>query len=160
MKRFIPIIFFFAISLTTFINPPLTHAVDVCPESGQYSGLCGIRLDDSSTVIRDVITIAFVVASILALFFLIYGGIRWITSGGDKGKVDEARKTITAAVIGLIVTFLAFFILSFVQYLFGMTPGTIFTIPRLTGVKGQSLPPCRGMSESIANPGSNCDPNK
>ena len=44
-----------------------------------------------------------------------------VTSGGDKGKVDEARKTVIAAIVGLIIAFLAFFILSVVLSFFGLS---------------------------------------
>lgn len=67
-----------------------------------------------------VITLLFVVGIIIALVFLIYGGIKWILSGGDKAAVDAARKHIVAAIIGLVIVVTAFVILNFVfQILFG-----------------------------------------
>jgi hypothetical protein len=72
-------------------------------------------------VVGFVVTIAFVIAVLVALFFLIWGGIKWITSGGDKGGVESARNQIVAAVIGLIIVFLAFFILNLVLQLFGLS---------------------------------------
>ena len=59
--------------------------------------------DNAATLIRTVITLIIVVAALLTLFYLIMGAIAWITSGGDKGKVEEARNKITAAVIGLLI---------------------------------------------------------
>lgn len=57
--------------------------------------------------INDIITFAiralFVVAGLLALLYLLLGGIAWITSGGNKESVDKARDKIQAAVVGLIV---------------------------------------------------------
>jgi hypothetical protein len=44
-----------------------------------------------------------VIAAILVLVFLLWGGIEWITSGGDKGKTENARNKITSAVIGILV---------------------------------------------------------
>jgi hypothetical protein len=41
-------------------------------------------------------------AGIAALFYLILGGLQWITSGGDKAGVEAAREKITAAMIGLV----------------------------------------------------------
>ncbi len=58
---------------------------------------------DASTLIKNVITIVFLVAAALTFFYLIWGAITWITSGGDKSKVEEARNRITAAVIGLLI---------------------------------------------------------
>ncbi|MCL5434773.1 MAG: pilin [Patescibacteria group bacterium] len=67
-----------------------------------------------------IITLLFVVGIIIALAFLIYGGIKWIISGGDKANVDAARKHIVAAIIGLVIVVSAFVILNFVfKLLFG-----------------------------------------
>lgn len=54
---------------------------------------------------------------ILSLIFLIWGGFSWITSGGDKEKVDKARKTILMAIVGLGLVFLAFVIVRFIGIL-------------------------------------------
>ena len=71
-------------------------------------------------IVGQLVGFIFVVAVILALGFLVYGGIRWITSGGDKTGVETARNTIIAAIIGLIVVFLAYVILNLVlQFLTG-----------------------------------------
>lgn len=45
---------------------------------------------------------------IAALVFVIYSGIAWITSGGDKQKVEKAKGTLTYAIVGLIVIVLSF----------------------------------------------------
>ena len=52
---------------------------------------------------NGIISFVMVIAAVLVFFYLIWGGIEWITSGGDKGKTESARGKITAAVIGLIV---------------------------------------------------------
>ncbi len=40
---------------------------------------------------------------ILALIFIVIGGFLYITSGGDTGRVETAKKCITAALIGLAI---------------------------------------------------------
>lgn len=92
--------------------------------------------------LATVIQFLFVIAVILALGFLIYGGIRWITSGGDKAGVETARNTIIASIIGLIVVFLAYMIINLVlTFLTGKGIGGI-TIPSLTeGTNGTGLGP-------------------
>lgn len=52
---------------------------------------------------EQFLSVALLVGGILALALIIYGAIRYITSGGDKMQADSARKIITAAVIGLII---------------------------------------------------------
>lgn len=57
--------------------------------------------------ITDIVTFTiralFVVAGLLAILYLLLGGVAWITSGGNKESVDKARDKIQAAVVGLIV---------------------------------------------------------
>lgn len=43
------------------------------------------------------------IAAILVFLYLIWGAIEWITSGGEKGKLEEARNKITNAILGIIV---------------------------------------------------------
>jgi hypothetical protein len=43
------------------------------------------------------------VAAILTFLYLLWGAVEWITSGGDKSKVESARNKITQAILGLIV---------------------------------------------------------
>jgi len=84
-------------------------------------------------IIQNSVTIIIIIAIVLSLFFLIWGGIRWITSGGDKAKVESARGTIIAAIIGLVIAFLAFFILSLALSFFGLSL-TNLTLPKIPTV--------------------------
>jgi len=86
-----------------------------------------------SEVIQWIITTFFVLGILAALFFILWGGLNWILSGGDKEKVDSARGRIIAAIIGLIIVVLAFFILDFVLQLLGLCGLRNFTVPRLGG---------------------------
>src|SRR5687767_7616564 len=89
-----------------FAFPALAAAQVVSPRpSGQFGKLADITADDFGKIVGNAITILFVLAIIIALGFLIYGGIKWITSGGDKAAVEGARNTIVAAVVGLVVVF-------------------------------------------------------
>lgn len=90
-------------------------------ENKALSAACAGQGLSLGNVLGFVITIAFVIAVLIALFFLVWGGIKWITSGGDKGGVEAARNQIIAAIIGLIIVFLAFFILNLVLGLFGLS---------------------------------------
>lgn len=54
-------------------------------------------------LVSKIIDVVFIVAAAMTFFYLIFGAISWITSGGDKGKVEAARNKITAAVIGLLI---------------------------------------------------------
>jgi len=71
-------------------------------------------------VISFGVTSLLIVATLLSLAFLIMGGIQWTMSGGDKTAVDAARKKLTYAIIGLVVTFSAFLIINIVGSFFGI----------------------------------------
>ncbi|HEX9817331.1 MAG TPA: hypothetical protein VGA89_00325 [Patescibacteria group bacterium] len=54
-----------------------------------------------------------VLAALVTFLYLIWGALEWITSAGDKGKLESARNKISQALVGLIVlaTTTALFIL-------------------------------------------------
>ncbi len=123
MKKFSAIV---ASASTFLIATPQAFAVDKdlnpCKDAtGVLNAACAGQNLSLGQVLGFVVTIAFVLAVLIALFFLLWGGIKWITSGGDKGGVEAARNQIIAAVIGLIIVFLSFFVLNLVLGLFNLT---------------------------------------
>ena len=58
-------------------------------------------------VAREVVNILSVVVGVVAVIFLIYGGFRYITSGGESGSVSNAKNTLIYAVVGLVIVALA-----------------------------------------------------
>jgi hypothetical protein len=40
---------------------------------------------------------------IIAVVIILLGGFKWMTAGGDESKVEEAKKLMTAGVIGLAI---------------------------------------------------------
>jgi len=92
-----------------------------------------VQITELSPLIQGIIRIAFVVALILTFLFLLWGGIQWITSGGDKTKYEEARNRITAALIGLAIVALAWLLIKLVTYFFGLPDifgGGSWSMPR------------------------------
>lgn len=72
------------------------------------------------TIIRAAISFILVVAFVAAFIFLLLGGLRWITAGGDEKAVASARNMITAALIGLVIVLLAYAIIRLVEIFFGV----------------------------------------
>jgi len=64
-------------------------------------------------VIITLINIFLFVAGVVAFVYAIWGGFQYITAGSDDEKATNGRKTITNAVIGLIIIGLAFLIIRF-----------------------------------------------
>lgn len=68
-------------------------------------------------IISFAIMLLLTVAILLAFFFVIFGGFKWLMSSGDKKQVEEAQKTLQYAIIGLVVVLLSFFIINFIGFL-------------------------------------------
>jgi len=85
-----------------------------CVSLGQFSSLCSLANDSFGFVVSTAINIILIITVIIAVFYFIFGGIKWVLSRGDKEKVEDARNHIIASVVGLMMAFLAFFIINLV----------------------------------------------
>lgn len=74
-----------------------------------------------TNIISSVIGVMTVAAAIWFFFQLLVGGLNWLTSGGDKKNLGEARDRITNAFIGLIIVVAAWAIVAVVGQFLGFT---------------------------------------
>lgn len=81
------------------------------------------------SIVSNLINLILIVALVVFLFLLLLGGIQWITSGGDKESLAKARGKITSALVGLIIVFSAWAILSLVKGFFGLKKSSVSTSP-------------------------------
>lgn len=88
------------------------------PLSQPYCALLELR-----NLIAVTVDVMIVLAAISALFFLIVGGFKYIMAGSDPKAMDNARNTITYAVIGLILAVSAYGILQVLKVYLGNVPG-------------------------------------
>ena len=65
-------------------------------------------------VAKKVVNIFSIIVGIVAVIFVIYGGFRYITSGGDSGSVGNAKNTLIYALVGLVIVALAQLIVHYV----------------------------------------------
>lgn len=75
------------------------------------------RFDNAGELFSDIIKIFIIISAVGAMIFIIIGGLKMVTGGGDPKKLASARNTIFYALIGLIVIALAFAIVQVVQYI-------------------------------------------
>ena len=72
-------------------------------------------------IFSALVAIAIVVAGLLTFAYLVLGGIEWITSGGDKAGMEQARNRITNALIGLGIVVAAWAVTKVIETFFGIT---------------------------------------
>lgn len=70
--------------------------------------------------VSSVVSAVIVIGALASLIFVVYGAFSWIISGDDKAKLEQAQKTITNALIGLVITVAAFAIWSLVKSFLGL----------------------------------------
>lgn len=80
----------------------------------EASGCNGESSDDLRNVIVNILDGIIGVLALVAVIFIIVGGVNYMTSTGEAVKIQKAKNTILYAVIGLIICILAFAIVNFV----------------------------------------------
>lgn len=110
--------------MRNFLAQGITNPI--IPNSGEGKGLPFF-----GTFVPRLITLGLIVGALVFFFVLLVGAIQWMTSGGDKAAVEAARGRIANAVIGIVILFALFVILSVVGDFFGLSL-TGFNLPKLT----------------------------
>ena len=128
MKKFIPLLSLASILLLAPTAFAATDSINSCA-TGQFHVLCDLQANNFGSIVGSAVQLLFAVAVVVALFYLIYGGFRWLISTGDKSKVTEAREHIVAAIIGLVVIFLSYFVINLLLGFFGVGSLTQINIP-------------------------------
>lgn len=91
----------------------------------------GFNITDIGKLISSLIAITLIIAGILTFAFLVWGGVEWLTSGGDKGRTENARNRITAALVGLAIVAASYAIMQLIQNFFGLgAVGGTITLPK------------------------------
>jgi hypothetical protein len=111
-----------AISILVFVTllTPLSsvHATEpgkneVCEGLGgcEDRGTSDLRI---AGVVQAALNIVSIVIGIAGVIMVMLGGFRYITAGGDSGKISSAQNTILWALVGLVVAATAQIIVRFV----------------------------------------------
>jgi len=75
---------------------------------------------DLGSFVSKSVSAVILVAGLATFAYLLYGGLQWIMSGGDKGKLEEARNKITNGLIGLAIVASSWAIYLLIDYFFGI----------------------------------------
>lgn len=79
--------------------PPGQNPDDVVVDPGAL----GFYIPTFSELLTFLIRFFFVLAGLAALFFMLWGALSWVTSGGDKDAVSDARNKIVQAIVGVLL---------------------------------------------------------
>jgi len=73
---------------------------------------------DLGAVVTAIVPAIFGVGGLLTFSFLMLGGIKYVTAGGDDKAVQEAKKMLTNAIIGLAILISSFWIMNILEAVF------------------------------------------
>ena len=130
MKKFKILAISFFAALASFAPVGLTAAV-YAEDANIQGGLCGgadlqapgtadcENINDQASegvnaTVNLIINIFSWIVGVVSVIMIIWGGFKYITSGGDAGSVTAAKNTILYAIVGLIIVALAQVIVKFV----------------------------------------------
>lgn len=93
--------------LTLLFAPMLAFAQDANFGTGFLTGV-GLGTQDIRVTIVNLIRVALGILGVVVLIIIIAGGFRWMTAGGNEDSVAQAKKIISAGVIGLLIIIVAY----------------------------------------------------
>lgn len=79
-----------------------------------------IRLDENANAnlkdfLINILNVILTISSALAVLFIIIGGLQYMTAAGDEKKTGVAKKTMTYAIIGLLLVILSLVIVNMLK---------------------------------------------
>ena len=126
-----------AVPIATIIGyfsfPGRVFATEMCEAAGpNFASLCNIKLESNAGGITGaIVQMILIIGILVSMLYLVWGGVRWAMSSGDRAKVAAARGHIVHALIGLVIAFSAFMIINFLLQFFLGTGFNGLSIPKL-----------------------------
>jgi hypothetical protein len=115
-------------------------ATDIHAASSDAEFKNPISQDTVEGALGKVLTAVQGIIAILAVLMIVVGGLIYITSGGESGRVDLAKKAVTAAIIGLAIALAAPALLKEIYTILGGTaPNTVTVNGTLTQIIEEAL---------------------
>ena len=118
MKRLLPFLILSAFGIAVFFillpQSPVSalgvmDGVNAAHGTGTPTALFG-----STGIVTTVTNTLLFIAGALSVIMIIFGGLRYVLSGGNSSAVTAAKNTVLYAIVGLIIAFLAFAAVNFV----------------------------------------------
>lgn len=111
-----------------FVTLPFssTHALGSLNDAGKNltpaKNAAGYQEGDIGSITGQVINTALQLVGIIFLGLMVYAGYLWMTAAGDESQIDKAKKIVTSAIIGLVLTMSAYAITTLVTSRFSSGP--------------------------------------
>ena len=123
----------------------LTQAQIINPAIDPTLGADAESAESGATFVSYFITLwrgVVFIGGLLVFVYFMWGGIEWISAGGDSAKVGKARDKITQSIVGLIVLVASFALIGLIsQIFFGPSFNLLeLTIPQVGEAVDDKIP--------------------
>lgn len=133
---FLQIFIGLATVLTLSAGKTMALTVQEGAEAARADGMPTELVGPNGTFTNITNTILYAVG-IISVIMLVWGGIRYIISGGDSKKVTDAKNTVLYAIIGLVISVLAYAIVNFVLNTLGTSQYDVTQAPNTSQQQSQ-----------------------
>jgi len=100
-----------SVALFSLMVMPAFAAVDFGLGYGTYLGL---GTNDLKSGIMNIVQYLLGFLGIIAILIILWGGFTWMTAAGNEEKVGKAKQIISAGIIGLVIIFVSYALVTFV----------------------------------------------
>ena len=115
----------FALSTLLLLFPSISFAHGLVPCGGPGEHPC--TACDLLVLLQNLIQFGIKIAFLLVIVFVVYGGFRWLLSGGNEASIKAGQKIIIGSIIGLIIILSSWLIVNTVFWLIAQVGGDNYT---------------------------------
>lgn len=87
----------------------------------QGNSTVGETYTSTSDLINNILPNIYIAGGLIVFFMIMFGGFTIIANAHDSHKIEEGGKTITFAIIGLLVLFASYWIIQIIQVITGVS---------------------------------------
>ncbi len=104
----------FAVTTPTYTPLTASELLRVDTAGTTIGDVAGLGQEDLRTTIAQIIRAILAFLGVIAVVIIIWGGFKWMISGGADEKVQKARQLIIMGIVGLAIVLSAYAIAQFV----------------------------------------------
>jgi hypothetical protein len=75
---------------------------------------------NAGSLINNILPNVYIAGGLVIFFMIVMGGFTIIANASDPHKIEEGGKTITSAIMGLLVLFASYWIIQLIQVVTGV----------------------------------------
>lgn len=96
-------------------------AITPPPALQKFIGKDATGAEGLSRLLSNLVSLIYLLAAVVLVLMLLWGAFDWMTSEGDKEKIEKARNKIINAIIGILLFAVAFAVIQLIGTFTGFT---------------------------------------